>query len=115
MDLPVCGLFIYVGLVLLKIPYALFIGLWQAFDAIPILALFWGFLPQPLPSPAPSQCSGCCSLLPPTRLKRLISPWLIGDRVGLHPLAVVFAVLVGGHLAYRHAHGHTSRGHLGSF
>lgn len=25
-------------------------------------------------------------------------PWLVGDRIGLHPVAVIFAVLAGGHL-----------------
>lgn len=28
----------------------------------------------------------------------LLTPWLVGDRVGLHPVAVVFALLAGGHL-----------------
>ena len=28
----------------------------------------------------------------------VLSPWLVGDRVGLHPVAVIFAVLAGGQL-----------------
>lgn len=28
----------------------------------------------------------------------ILSPWLVGDRVGLHPVAVIFAVLAGGQL-----------------
>lgn len=28
----------------------------------------------------------------------LITPWLVGDRIGLHPVAVIFAVLAGGQL-----------------
>jgi predicted PurR-regulated permease PerM len=28
----------------------------------------------------------------------LLTPLLVGDRIGLHPVAVIFAVLVGGHL-----------------
>lgn len=28
----------------------------------------------------------------------VLTPWLVGDRIGLHPVAVIFAVLVGGHL-----------------
>ncbi len=28
----------------------------------------------------------------------LLTPWLVGDRVGLHPVAVIFALLAGGHL-----------------
>jgi predicted PurR-regulated permease PerM len=28
----------------------------------------------------------------------VLTPWLVGDRIGLHPVAVLFAVLAGGHL-----------------
>lgn len=28
----------------------------------------------------------------------LLVPWLVGDRIGLHPVAVIFAILAGGHL-----------------
>jgi predicted PurR-regulated permease PerM len=28
----------------------------------------------------------------------LLTPWLVGDRIGLHPVAVIFAVMAGGHL-----------------
>jgi predicted PurR-regulated permease PerM len=28
----------------------------------------------------------------------VVTPWLVGDRIGLHPLAVIFALLVFGHL-----------------
>jgi len=28
----------------------------------------------------------------------VLTPWLVGDRVGLHPVAVIFAVLAGGQL-----------------
>jgi predicted PurR-regulated permease PerM len=28
----------------------------------------------------------------------LLTPWLVGDKIGLHPVAVIFAVLAGGHL-----------------
>lgn len=28
----------------------------------------------------------------------LLTPWLVGDRIGMHPVAVIFAVLAGGHL-----------------
>ena len=27
-----------------------------------------------------------------------LTPWLVGDRIGLHPVAVIFAVLAGGQL-----------------
>lgn len=28
----------------------------------------------------------------------VLTPWLVGDRIGLHPVAVIFAVMAGGHL-----------------
>lgn len=28
----------------------------------------------------------------------LLTPWLVGDKIGLHPVAVIFAVLAGGQL-----------------
>lgn len=28
----------------------------------------------------------------------VLAPWLVGDRIGLHPVAVIFAILAGGHL-----------------
>lgn len=28
----------------------------------------------------------------------ILTPWLVGDRIGLHPVAVIFAILAGGHL-----------------
>ena len=28
----------------------------------------------------------------------LLTPWLVGDRIGLHPLAVIFSLMVGGYV-----------------
>jgi hypothetical protein len=28
----------------------------------------------------------------------LLTPWLVGDKIGLHPVAVIFAILAGGQL-----------------
>jgi predicted PurR-regulated permease PerM len=28
----------------------------------------------------------------------LLTPWLVGDRIGLHPVAVIFAIMAGGQL-----------------
>jgi predicted PurR-regulated permease PerM len=28
----------------------------------------------------------------------VLTPWLVGDRIGLHPVAVIFAILAGGQL-----------------
>ncbi|HHY09129.1 MAG TPA: AI-2E family transporter [Firmicutes bacterium] len=97
------GLLIYGGLAFLKVPYALFIGLLAGlFDIIPYFGPILGFVPAAffalLKSPltvlwvallfiAVNQLESC-----------VIAPKIIGDRVGLHPLVVIFAILVGGDL-----------------
>jgi predicted PurR-regulated permease PerM len=97
------GLFIYGGLALLKIPYALFIGFVAGlFDIIPYFGPVLGFLPAAALALSKSPLTVLWVLLLFVAANQiensLISPWLIGDRVGLHPLAVIFAVLVGGYL-----------------
>ena len=96
------GLFIYVALCCSRYLMPCLSDSGRPFDIIPYFGPVLGFLPAAALAVArsPSQCSGCCcSLLPPTRLKKRPDLALAhGDRVGLHPLAVVFAVLVGGHL-----------------
>lgn len=97
------GLFIYGGLALLKIPYALFIGLLAGlFDIIPYFGPVLGFLPAAALALSQSPLTVLWVLLlfiAANQIENsLISPWLIGDRVGLHPLVVIFAVLVGGYL-----------------
>ncbi len=97
------GLLIYGGLALLGLPYALFIGfLAGVFDLIPYFGPVLGFIPA----------AGLALLKSPTTVlwvlllfvganqleSSIISPKVIGDRVGLHPLVVIFAVLVGGDL-----------------
>jgi len=97
------GLFIYGGLFLLKIPYALFIALLAGlFDIIPYFGPVLGFLPAAALALSKSPMTVLWVLLLFAAANQiensLISPWLIGERVGLHPLAVIFAVLVGGYL-----------------
>lgn len=97
------GLFIYLGLYLLKIPYALFIGLTAGlFDIIPYFGPVIGFLPAAafalLKSPAAVLWVLLIFIAANQIENGLISPKIIGDRVGLHPLAVIFSVLVGGTL-----------------
>ena len=36
--------------------------------------------------------------LEPSRLWTVLTPLLVGDRIGLHPVAVIFAVMAGGQL-----------------
>lgn len=97
------GLFTYGGLALLGIPYALFIGFMAGlFDIIPYFGPILGFLPAAALALSQSPGTLLWVLLLFVAANQIensvISPWLIGERVGLHPLAVIFSVLVGGQL-----------------
>ena len=97
------GLFIFGGLSLLGIPYALFIGLVAGlFDIIPYFGPVLGFIPAAALALAKSPGTVLWVLVIFVGANQIengiISPKLIGDRVGLHPLIVIFAVLVGGDL-----------------
>lgn len=97
------GLFIYGGLYLLGIPYALFIGFIAGlFDIIPYFGPVLGFLPAAALALAESPLTVLWVLALFVAANQIenavISPKLIGDRVGLHPLIVIFAVFVGAEL-----------------
>lgn len=97
------GLFIYGGLYFLGIPYALFIGfLAGVFDIIPYFGPILGFVPAAALALSKSPLTVLWVLLLFVSANQIenavISPKLIGDRVGLHPLVVIFAVFVGGDL-----------------
>ncbi|MCK9525137.1 MAG: AI-2E family transporter, partial [Limnochordia bacterium] len=97
------GLFIYGGLSLLGIPYALFIGILAGlFDIIPYFGPVLGFLPAAALglSKSPLTVLWVFALFVAANQieNAIISPKLIGDRVGLHPLVVIFAVFVGAEL-----------------
>ena len=87
----------------LGIPYALFIGfLAGLFDIIPYFGPVLGFLPAAALALAKSPLTVLWVLLVFVTANQLenavISPKLIGDRVGLHTLVVIFAVFAGGDL-----------------
>lgn len=97
------GIFIYAGLFFLKIPYALFIGLLAGlFDIIPYFGPVLGFLPAAafalMKSPLTVLWVFLIFVAANQIENGIISPKIIGDRVGLHPLIVIFAVFVGGDL-----------------
>lgn len=97
------GLFVYMGLYLLGIPYAMFIGLTAGlFDIIPYLGPILGFLPAAAFALLKSPLTVFWVLLIFVAANQIengiISPKIIGDRVGLHPLVVIFAVFAGGDL-----------------
>lgn len=97
------GLFIYGGLYFLGIPYALFIGLLAGlFDIIPYFGPVLGFIPAAALALAKSPLTVLWVLVLFVAANQIenaiISPKLIGDRVGLHPLVVILAVFIGADL-----------------
>lgn len=97
------GLFIYGGLYLLGIPYAPFIGfLAGLFDIIPYFGPVLGFLPAAALALSKSPITVLWVLFLFVAANQIenaiISPKLIGDRVGLHPLIVILAVFIGADL-----------------
>ncbi|MDP6968736.1 MAG: AI-2E family transporter [Gammaproteobacteria bacterium] len=101
----VLGLIYGIGLSVVGLKYAMLIGLLAGlasivpylgfavgFVAAMLVALFqfdsyWGFVAVTLVFVIGQALEGM-----------VLTPWLIGDRIGLHPVAVIFAVLAGGQL-----------------
>ncbi|NMA60297.1 MAG: AI-2E family transporter [Firmicutes bacterium] len=97
------GVFIYLGLLLLRIPNALFIGFIAGlFDIIPYFGPVLGFIPAAtfalLKSPLTVVWVFILFVAANQIENGIISPKIIGERVGLHPLVVIFALFVGGDL-----------------
>ncbi|NLJ74606.1 MAG: AI-2E family transporter [Firmicutes bacterium] len=97
------GLIIYAGLAVLQIRYALFVGLLAGlFDIIPYFGPIIGFIPAAgfalLKSPITVLWVVVIFVGANQLESSVIAPKLIGERVGLHPLAVIFSVFVGGEL-----------------
>ncbi|MDP6189292.1 MAG: AI-2E family transporter [Gammaproteobacteria bacterium] len=99
------GLIYGIGLSVVGLKYAMLIGLLAGLASIVpylgfavgfvvamVVALFqfdsyWGFLAVTLVFVIGQALEGM-----------VLTPWLIGDRIGLHPVAVIFAVMAGGQL-----------------
>jgi len=100
----IVGLLIGIGVKLVGMEYALLIGLiCGIFDLIPYFGPFIGAVPTILlaltKSPAMAFQVTLIILFVQQLEGNLISPKLMGDSVGLHPLWVIFAILAGGELA----------------
>ncbi len=100
----IIGGLVAVGLALLKVKYALLLGLVAGlFDLIPYFGPIVGSIPAVLlaflQSPATALYTVALILLVHQVEATLLSPRILSQNVGLHPLAVVFAVLAGGELA----------------
>ena len=100
----IVGILIGIGVKLVGMEYALLIGLiCGIFDLIPYFGPVIGAVPAILlaltKSPAMAFKVALIILLVQQLEGNFISPKLMGDSVGLHPLWVVFALLAGGELA----------------
>jgi predicted PurR-regulated permease PerM len=100
----IVGLLIGIGVKLVGMEYALLIGLiCGIFDLIPYFGPFIAAVPAILlaltKSPAMAFQVTLIILFVQQLEGNLISPKLMGDSVGLHPLWVIFAILAGGELA----------------
>lgn len=99
----IVGLLIAAGLAIVGIRYALFIGLIAGLlNIIPYFGPVIGFLPAFVLAIVKSPMTVFWVLVIFIVVNQLeasiISPRIIGQSVGLHPLAVIFAVLAGGEL-----------------
>lgn len=100
----IVGILIGVGVKLVGMEYALLIGLiCGIFDLIPYFGPVIGAVPAVLlaltKSPAMALKVAVIIFIVQQLEGNIISPKLMGDSVGLHPLWVVFALLAGGELA----------------
>jgi predicted PurR-regulated permease PerM len=99
------GVIYSIGLWLVGLDFALLIGMFAGLVSfVPYLGAIVGVLTAGLA--AYFQFQELWQLLPVFLVfgvgqlveGMLLTPWLVGDRIGLHPVAVIFAVLAGGQL-----------------
>lgn len=100
----IVGILVGVGVKLVGMEYALLIGLiCGIFDLIPYFGPVIGAVPSILialtNSPAMAVKVALVILIVQQLEGNIISPKLMGDSVGLHPLWIVFALLAGGEIA----------------
>lgn len=100
----IVGVLSFIGLTLLRIDFALLIGIVAGvFDIIPYFGPVIGALPAViialLESPLKAFYVAVLFLMIHQLESTIISPKILGERVGLHPLTVIFVILVGGQLA----------------
>lgn len=97
------GVLVACGLSLLGVRYALFLGLLAGlFDVIPYFGPILGAIPAVVLALMRSPLTALWVLVLFVVVQQLegsvLSPKIVGDQVGLHPLAVIFSILVGGEL-----------------
>ena len=99
------AVFYSVGLSLVGIKLALLLGLLAGLaNIVPYLGFLLGIIAASVAAFFQFQslpvlgCVWAVFLLGQLLEGMLLTPWLVGDRIGLHPVAVIFAVLAGGQL-----------------
>ncbi len=99
----IVGVFITLGLVLLDIQFAVLLGLIAGiFDLIPYLGPVLGGIPAVMLAFLSSPWKALWVVLLFAAVNQLeaviLSPRILGVRVGLHPVVTIFALMAGGHL-----------------
>ncbi|WP_052329861.1 AI-2E family transporter [Thermicanus aegyptius] len=99
----VLGILIYVGYLLIGFPYPLVFGLIaMIFNLVPYLGPFLGAIPAMLIALTLSWkltlLVALVNTIGQTIENNLLSPFIVGKTTQLHPLAIIFALLVGGEL-----------------
>lgn len=100
----IIGVLAYVGYLIIGMPYALLLALFVAvFNIIPYLGPYFGAAPALIAASTISWkmvlfvaiVNTACQILE----GNVISPQVVGRTLHMHPLAIIFALLVGGELA----------------
>lgn len=99
----IVGLVITLGLVALEIQFATLLGLIAgAFDLIPYLGPILGAVPAMIFGFLSSPWKALWVMILFVAVNQveavILSPRIVGGRVGLHPVVIIFALLAGGHL-----------------
>jgi len=99
----VVGGLVALGLSLLGVRYALFLGVLAGlFDIIPYFGPVLGAIPALVLAFLRDPLTALWTLLMFVAVQQLegsvLSPKIVGEQVGLHPLTVIFSVLAGGEL-----------------
>lgn len=98
------GLIMAAGLALLRVPYALVVGLIAgAFNVVPYFGPVIGAVPAVLLALTQSPGAALWTVILFIGINQLesavLAPKIVGDFVGLHPLTVILAILVGAEIA----------------
>lgn len=99
----VIGLLAYIGYLIVGVPYALLLaGLVAIFNIIPYLGPIFGAIPAIFVAllHSPRMLFGVIFVNMAVQVleSNVISPQIVGKTLSLHPLAIIFALLVGGEL-----------------